>query len=51
MIAADLAGNIKVWKYPGYKQVWGFEVGQDVLWLQWHTQAPPRCCLAQPRVR
>ena len=25
MIAADLAGNIKVWKYPGYKQVWSFE--------------------------
>ena len=25
MITADLAGNIKVWKYPGYKQVWSFE--------------------------
>ena len=25
MIAADLAGNIKVWKYPGYKQVCSFE--------------------------
>ena len=25
MIAADLAGNIKVWKYPGYKQVWSFD--------------------------
>ena len=39
LAAADMAGNIKVWKYPGYKQVWSFELGQDVLWLQWHAQA------------
>ena len=25
MIAADLAGNIKVWKYSGYKKGWSFE--------------------------
>ena len=39
LAAADMAGNIKVWKYPGYKLAWSFELGQDVLWLQWHAQA------------
>ena len=39
LAAADMAGNIKVWKYPGYKLTWSFELGQDVLWLQWHAQA------------
>ena len=38
LAAADMAGNIKVWKYPGYKLCWSFELGQDVLWLQWHSQ-------------
>ena len=39
LAAADMAGNIKVWKYPGFKLAWSFELGQDVLWLQWHPQA------------
>ena len=37
--ASDMADN-KLRKYPGFKQVWRFELGQDVLWLQWHAQAP-----------
>ena len=39
LAAGDLAGNIKVWRYPGYKLVWSFELGQDLLWLRWHGQA------------
>ena len=39
LAAADMSGNIKVWKYPGYKLAWSFELGQDVLWLRWHGQA------------
>ena len=39
LAAADMSGNIKVWKYPGYKLSWSFELGQDVLWLEWHGQA------------
>jgi len=39
LAAADMGGNIKVWKYPGFKMIWSFELGQDVLWLQWHPQA------------
>merc|ERR1719348_330140 len=39
LAAADMAGNIKVWKFPGYKLCWSFELGQDVLWLTWHGQA------------
>ena len=37
LAAADMAGNIKVWKYPSYRQVWSFELGQDMLWRQWHA--------------
>ena len=39
LAAADMAGTIKVWRYPGYKLVWSFEVGCDLLWLRWHPQA------------
>ena len=39
LAAGDMAGNIKVYRYPGFKLVWSFELGQDLLWLSWHQQA------------
>eukprot|EP00088_Acartia_fossae_P049652 TRINITY_DN5484_c0_g1_i7.p1 TRINITY_DN5484_c0_g1~~TRINITY_DN5484_c0_g1_i7.p1 ORF type:complete len:423 (-),score=84.07 TRINITY_DN5484_c0_g1_i7:84-1352(-) len=38
LAACDMAGNIKVFKYPGLTVEWSFEVG-DINWLKWHPVA------------
>ena len=38
LAAGDMAGTVKVWRYPAFKLVWSFELGQDLLWLRWHPQ-------------
>jgi len=39
----DMAGSIKVLKYPGYAEEWSFDVG-DVLWMRWHPVANVLFC-------
>jgi hypothetical protein len=34
---------VKVLRYPGYAEVWSFEVG-DILWLRWHPLANVLFC-------
>ena len=40
---ADLGGNLRVLRCPGYEKVWSFEVG-DVLWMRWHPGANVLFC-------
>lgn len=40
---ADMSGVIKVLRYPGYTEVWSFEVG-DILWVSWHPLANVLFC-------
>ncbi|XP_076458648.1 angio-associated migratory cell protein-like [Babylonia areolata] len=37
--SADLDGLIKVWKCSTKKEVWSYECGSDITWLQWHQGA------------
>jgi len=39
----DMAGTIKVFKYPGYSEEWSFEVG-DINFLSWHPVANVLFC-------
>jgi len=43
LAACDMAGHIKVYKYPGFSLVWSFEVG-DINWLKWHPVANVLFC-------
>jgi len=43
LAVCDYAGNIKVFKYPGYSMEWSFEVG-DILWMKWHPVANVLFC-------
>jgi len=40
---ADMGGNLRVLRCPGYEKVWSFEVS-DVLWLRWHPVANVLFC-------
>jgi WD40 repeat protein len=35
LAAADMAGKVRVWRAPGFQQIWSFDIG-DILWLHWH---------------
>lgn len=37
--SADLDGLIKVWKCSTKQEVWSYECGSDIIWLQWHPVA------------
>jgi len=37
LAVGDMAGLVRVFKYPSYQQVFSMEVG-DLLWLSWHNQ-------------
>ena len=37
LAVGDMAGLVRVFKYPAYEQVFTMEVG-DLCWLSWHTQ-------------
>jgi len=43
LAACDMAGNIKVFKYPGFNSEFSFEVG-DINWLMWHPVANVLFC-------
>merc|ERR1719330_1938180 len=43
LAASDMAGLVKVFRVPGFQQIWSFEVG-DILWLKWHPVANVLFC-------
>lgn len=43
LAVGDMGGNVKVFRYPGFQQVWSFDV-EDILWLCWHPVANVLFC-------
>lgn len=43
LAASDMGGQIRVYRVPGFQQIWSFEVG-DILWLKWHSVANVLFC-------
>lgn len=39
LASADLDGLVKVWRSATKAEVWFFESGSDIVWLQWHHAA------------
>jgi len=43
LAASDMGGQVRVYRVPGFQQIWSFEVG-DILWLKWHSVANVLFC-------